>query len=137
MAGRTGEKVGWIGGWLGGFIWILILCIVFLIQGKQTEGLIGLLLLLLGVLLVLVCAPWKHPTTCYWKLMLPIYALLIVSFLWALQSSGGAEKLGLGWWSLSWFLPLLIPFGTVGRRRWSDFEAQLPVAAIAPGHAPW
>ncbi len=48
---------------------------------------------------------------------------VFVSVLWALHSSGGAEKLGLGWWSLSWFLPLLIPFSTMGRRRWSDFAA--------------
>lgn len=33
---RKGEKIGWIDGWIGGFIWLCILSIVWLVQGKLT-----------------------------------------------------------------------------------------------------
>jgi len=119
MENRTGEKIGWVGGWLGGFIWLLILAIIWLLQDRRIEGMAGLLLVSTAVGLVFLSAPWKHPITPYWKLMLPIYVVLFGSVALALWSFGGAPELGLSWWSLSWVLLLLIPFGTVGKRRWN------------------
>jgi hypothetical protein len=122
MAKRTGEKIGWVGGWVGGFIWVFILSIVWLVQGKTIEGIAGLALVGVAVLVILATAPWKHPTTPCWKLMLPLYVMVGVSVVWAVWSFGGAEQTGLTWWSVWWVIPLLIPFGTAGRRRWSDAD---------------
>lgn len=119
MGKRLGEKAGWIGGWIGAFLWVLILSIVWLFRDKMPEGLSGLALVCLAALLIFATLPWRHPKTPFWKLMLPAYLVLALSVAWAVWSFG-AEDSGLNWWSALWALPLLIPFGTVGRRRWGD-----------------
>lgn len=124
MANRVGEKIGWVGGWTGGFFWILILSVVWLVKGMTVEGIAGLVLVGLAMALIFATAPWKHPSTPFWKLMVPLYVMLGVSVVWALWAFGGAEKTGLTWWSIWWVIPLLIPFGTAGRRRWSDGETR-------------
>ncbi len=117
---RTGEKIGWIGGWLGGFIWVLLLSVFLLIQGRQVEGIFGLVLECIAIVVILWTVPWKHPRTVYWKLLIPIYVTLFVSVMWAFWVLGGAEGLGLNWWNVLWIFPLLIPLGTIGKRRWDD-----------------
>ena len=37
MADRRQEKIGWLGGWAGGFIWVVILAVMLLVQGKALE----------------------------------------------------------------------------------------------------
>ena len=76
---RTGEKVGWTGGWLGGFLWLLILSALRLVQGRAIEGLTGVGLFVLAVGAVLLIAPWRHPSTRYWNLMVPVYLLFFSS----------------------------------------------------------
>lgn len=123
MQQRRGEKIGWIGGWLGGFIWLCLLSILWLVQGRIADGLLGLGLFVAAILAVLALTPWKHPETKYWKLMSPIYAVLAASvglFIWR---GGGLDKLGLSWWSLFLLMPLLIPFATMGTRCWKDGDA--------------
>jgi hypothetical protein len=122
MANRLGEKVGWVGGWSGGFIWVFIFSVIWLVKGKMTEGVTGLVLVCFAVVLIIATAPWKHPNVPYWKLMSPVYVVLGISVAWAVWSFGGGKEIGLTWWSIWWVLPILIPFGTVGRRRWNDFS---------------
>ena len=122
MANRMGEKLGWLGGWLGGFLWVGLLGLVFLFQGKTVGGLAGLALFGVALVIVILSAPWRHPAVRYWKLMLPVYGLLALSVLWAIWAGGGVQSLGLNPWSLLGMLPLLVPFGTVGRLRWDDFR---------------
>ena len=120
MGDRSGEKTGWIGGWLGGFIWVVILAIIVLVQGKLLSGLIGLAIAGAAVAYVLVGAPWRHPDTPYWKLMLPVYVLFFVAIAWALWAADDVYSLALNRWHVFLLLPLLTPFWTTGRRRWSD-----------------
>jgi hypothetical protein len=121
---RKGEKIGWAGGWLGGFIWVAILSVVFMVQGKWTEGTFGVILVFLAAACILYFAPWRYPSTPYWKLMLAPYAAFFVSIAWGVWSYGGVEAVGVDWWAVFWVFPLLIPFGSLSRRRWSDFEAE-------------
>jgi len=120
---RKGEKIGWIGGWLGGFIWVLILSVIFLIQGRETPAVIGLVLVCLAVAFIVTGAPWRHPDTPYWKLMVPVYIAFMASIAWMVWSSRGLESLGINKWQSFLILPILIPFATVGKRRWNDTNA--------------
>ena len=122
MASRTGEKVGWTGGWLGAFLWVFILSVVFLVQQRWIQGLLGLFLFFVAVALIILLSPWKRPATPLWKLMLPTCLIVIISVVWAVRAYGGVQETGLSWWSFFWVFPLLIPIGTVGRRTWNDGE---------------
>lgn len=134
MASRRGEKIGWTVGWFGGFLWVAILSVIFLFQGKQFQGLLGLVLVAAAVAGVLILAPWRHPSTPYWKLMLLPYAMLFLSAVWAFRSFGGHQVSGFEWWSLSWLLPLLFPFGILSRRKWADSIAQGPAGETSKPH---
>jgi len=120
MEDRRGEKLGWIGGWLGGFIWVLILSLVFVFQGKFADAAVGLVLLGGGVGAVVASAPWRHPNAPYWRLMVPVYAVLTASLVWLVWTYGGADGSGLNWGHLALAPLLLMPFWTAGRRRWND-----------------
>ena len=116
---RKGEKFGWIGGWLGGFVWVVILSVIALVQGKMVQGILGLVITGIGVAAILWSAPWRHPDTPYWKLMLPVYVAFFGAVGWASRAGGGPKALGLNGFSVFLVLPLLIPFATAGGRRWS------------------
>ncbi len=122
MENRKGEKGGWVLGWLGGFIWVLILSVIFLVQGKLVFGAAGLAIVCAAVAIIFTCSPWKHPGTPYWRLMLPVYAMFFVSLAWAFCAVDDASQLGLNWWNTPLLLVILIPFATTGKRRWNDFE---------------
>jgi len=120
---RRGEKIGWLGGWAGAFCCVPILGIVFLAQGHAAAGIGGILLAALGMALVFVARPWRHPRTSYWKLMLAPFACYAAAIAWVFLCFG-IERLreeGFNWWLL---LPMAsifaVPFFVMGRRRWSD-----------------
>ncbi len=119
---RRGEKIGWLGGWLGSFVWILALALVALWQGHFIVGLIGLILFSISLIGSWWYMPWRHPTTRYWRLLLPLYLLETVAVIWAIWSSGGWQASGLDWSIAVVLLPLLSPFFTFGRRCWGEDE---------------
>lgn len=122
MGSRRGEKIGWIGGWLGGFLWVLVLAVMFLFQGKGNEGIVGLALAGLGVFYVFSCAPWRSPETPYWRLMIRLYAVLLAAAAWAVWSFGGWRAGGMSYWQLLSWWPVFIPLFTLGRRTWKKNE---------------
>ena len=119
MMNRKGEKIGWIGGWLGGFIWLILLSAVWIVQGKISNGMMGIILFIFAVSLIFMLAPWKHPNTKYWKLMLPIYSLFFISVALAIYLYDELKNVGLTWMSLLWIIPCLIPLVTAGNRKWN------------------
>ena len=86
----------------------------------SPSGVSGLALFAVAILLILFLAPWKHPETKYWKLMLPIYAIFVISACLSVWFMGGLGSTGLNWWTAVYMTPILIPFVTVGPRRWND-----------------
>jgi hypothetical protein len=122
MSKRNGEKIGWIGGWLGSFLWIFVLALIVLIQGKTVEGILGLVLFCVAVTLVLVLGPWKHPDTHYWKLMLPLYGLLFTSVPWVIWCFIETRDSGFNGWQIFLILPVLMPLITLRKRRWNNNE---------------
>jgi predicted RND superfamily exporter protein len=119
---RKGEKVGWSLGFSGGFLWIVVLGVLFLFQGKTAEGLLGLALSAVGILFVFVFAPWRHPLKAYGFLMIPIYLAVLAGVAWAIQSFGGWAESGLRWWNLLVLFPALTPIIILGARKWIDGE---------------
>jgi hypothetical protein len=117
---RTGEKAGWILGWLGSFLWVAVLAVIFLVQGRTTEGILGLLLTGIAVLCIFAFAPWRRPAKSFGTLMLPLYLVFFAATAWAIRSYGGLEASGLKWWNAFFILPLLIPLGIMGGRTWGD-----------------
>lgn len=120
MNARKGEKIGWTAGWLGGFLWVAILSVVFLVQHEWGAGIAGLAVVALAVALIAAMAPWRHPSAPYWKLMAPLLGAVLASIAWAVWAYGGPAAIGADWWTVLWFVPILVPMGTAGRRRWSD-----------------
>ncbi|MFZ1947999.1 MAG: hypothetical protein WAW06_10680 [bacterium] len=117
---RKGEKIGWIAGWIGSFLWLGILSIVWLAQGKLQAGLVGLVLVAVALGLTFALAPWRRPKTQYWRLMLPMYVLLIGAAAWAIRAMGGLKASGMSWAFLFLLIPFLMPLATAGRRKWDS-----------------
>ncbi len=116
---RRGEKIGWLVGWTGGFAWLAILSVFWLFQGETLHAAAGIGFVMIGGVSVLGLAPWKHPETKYWKLMLPLYGVLMGAAALVIRLEGGIERIGLDGWSLMAFLPLFLPFLTAGGRTWT------------------
>jgi phosphatidylserine synthase len=122
MADRRGERIGWTGGWLGAFLWLAVLSVVFLFQGQWGRGCLGIILTGIAVAGILCLAPWRFPHMPYWKLMLPLYLIFLLSVAWAVWAYGGFASLELSPWNLLWLIPLLTPFGSMSRRTWDQSE---------------
>ena len=45
MGNRKGERIGWICGWLGAFLWVVVLAVIFFVQGRAAEAAVGLAIL--------------------------------------------------------------------------------------------
>ncbi len=65
--------------------------------------------------------------------MLAPYGTFLLSIVWAVWSFGGLGSAGLTWWNLLWLLPLLVPFGTLHKKRWVDTDARQDAPAGAAG----
>lgn len=122
MAHRAGEKNGWIFGWIGGFLWVVILAVIFLFQGKTAEGGLGLVLAAVGILFVFLFAPWRRPAKAYGLLMIPVYLVFFAGIAWGIQSFGGWAASGMKWWNLAPIFGILTPIIVLGGRKWLDGE---------------
>lgn len=119
---RTGEKVGWIGGWLGTFLWLGILATLWLFQGLLVYGLVGAGLFVLAVVMIFLAAPWRYPSTPYYKLILPLYGVLLAAVGNAVLAFGGLAGSGLKVWNLFWLFWVFTPLLILGRKRWNDVQ---------------
>jgi len=123
-ANRRGEKLGWTWGWIGGFVWLLVLGILWVLNGQMLQGISAFAAFVVGCIVTVFCAPWRHPRTPYWKLLLPVYAVLFAAIsLMLLLYPGAARQIGLNAGNLFLLLPMLLPFVTLGRRRWEEETA--------------
>lgn len=117
-ATRRGEALGWLLGWLGSLSWILALALWLTAHGAPWLGAVGGILFKLGLLLTWWLAPWRHPDTPYWRLLLPLYALLAAAVVWAISASGGWTASRLSYWEMLWLVPLFLPLVMLGKQRW-------------------
>jgi len=120
MKNRKGEKIGWIGGWLGSFSWVLLLAVIFIVQGRGTQGYYGFALFLIAAFLMMTLSPWRNPGTSYWQLLVPFYLLFIASVVWLIRSLGPQAMEWFRWWNILPLLPILIPLVILGKKKWED-----------------
>lgn len=121
MRDRRQEMLGWKYGWLGGFVWVLILSVVFFVQGKVLPAVAGLVITSGAWAAVTSFSPWRHPHTSYRRLMVPIYLLIVIALVWGVWALGDLRQLGLnGPWGFLILMPAMIPLWTVGKRKWTD-----------------
>lgn len=122
MAERKGEKAGWTWGWIGGFLWVAIVALVLIAQGKAMAATVGLLIFMAAIWATRHFAPWRHPTTPYWRLMAVEYVLFLLSAIWAVWAFGGLTAVGFDGWMLLWLVPLFIPILSNATKTWADGE---------------
>lgn len=96
MSIRRGEKIGWTAGWLGGFIWVAGLSLVFLYQQKLLQGIMCLLLFCVAFVSLIALAPWRYSRSGAYLVDSPLNAAAF----------------------------FIVPVGSIGKRRWTDFEAK-------------
>jgi len=84
----------------------------------------GIGIFIIAISLIIYLAPWRHPATRYWKLMSPLFIVLIVAVSLFVGLEGGIKATGLTWWSIVWLSPLLIPFANLGKRCWKDGDVR-------------
>lgn len=120
MTDRKGEKIGWTVGWMGGFLWVAIIALIFLYQGKWAQGVSGLVLTGVAVFCILFFAPWRFTSTRYWKLMLIPWVVLLLSVVWAVWVFGGFTSEDLRWWHFLWVLFIITPLCAIGGRKWEQ-----------------
>jgi hypothetical protein len=119
MNDRRGEKLGWTLGLLGGTAWMFILAAWAFFAGDWRIGAFALGAGLCVVGLVAQLAPWKHPTTRFWKLFLPPVAVMILAagvlMVWAGRGLSTLE------WAPALLVGVFVWFLTgIGWRRWDD-----------------
>lgn len=117
---RLGERIGWLGGWAGTFFWVLFFALFFLWRAQWLEGALGLILSSSAAALVWALAPWHFPQQPYWRLLVPLYALLAVCVWWVIWAYGGWAASGLRWWNLFMAMPFVTPLIVLGARRWAS-----------------
>jgi len=119
MNDRRGEKLGWTLGLLGGTVWMFILAAYAFFAGDWPIGALAIGAALCVVGMVVILAPWKHPTTQFWKLFLPPVAVIILAagilMAWAGHSLSALE------WAPALLVSVFVWLLTgIGSRRWQD-----------------
>ena len=116
---RKGEKIGWTVGWIGGFIWILVFAFILFFQGSVIYGVIAFVLFSLATISIIKLSPWKHPDAKYWKLMVPIYSIFLISIIFIIYVLNGFDDLSKIQYGL-WIFPCLSPIFILRNKKWDN-----------------
>jgi len=132
MKDRRGEKLGWTLGLLGGTAWMFILAACEFFAGDWRVGAFALGAGLCVVGLVIQLAPWKHPTTRFWKLFLPPVAVIILAASVLVIWAGGLPP---SEWALDLLLVFVLPLllHGIAWHRWEDGNAGRKVIPVGNG----
>ena len=80
-------------------------------------GILGIIVFSVALLMILKFVPWRYPDTKYWKLMVPIYAIFLVSVIavvYVLTGFNDLTRIQYGFW----IIPCLTPIAILGNRTW-------------------
>lgn len=114
-------KIGWFSFTIASVVWIFPFSIIWLIHGKYIMGATGIALFCTAFFLISAFVPWKYPNTKLWKLLIPSYAMFIMSILLLLYVLTGFNNLAEVQYGL-WLIPCFVPFFTLGYRTWESMN---------------
>ena len=127
---KKGPRSAWTFGGLGAIIWIPVLGFIFLINGNIITAAVAGVFFVLGVLYLLIFAPWRFPETSLGFL----YAGLLVIMIFAAIAIFSAwyywqlEKDIISDFNMNVFLPVLVvivfnlflPVLLLAKKNWND-----------------
>lgn len=113
-------RLGWWLGGVGSLIWLPILALVWMVQGRTTGGLLCLALTAAGLTYLKVMAPWRHPDTPIRRLVFGFVAILLMGaavVVWEFREAlVGSAPLPM-FFVFTLFLPMTLGSGT-----WNDLR---------------
>ena len=112
-------KLGWFSFAIAGVVWIIPFSIIWLIHGKYIFGITGIALFCTACFLISAFVPWKYPNTKLWKLLIPPYAMFIMSIILLIFVLTGFSDLNDIQYGL-WLIPCFVPFFSLGYRTWNS-----------------
>jgi uncharacterized membrane protein YhaH (DUF805 family) len=126
-----GGRAGWLLGGTGGLLWIILLGVMFFVQGNFLAGLMAVILFTLGIAYLFRFAPWKHPQRSIGLLYsgLPFVIILAAAIFIMLWDIPDSEQLDFNRYTLLLFLipgsgALFVPSFTLARKRWQDIHGE-------------
>jgi len=120
---HRGARTGWILGGVGALVWIPVLAGVLLAKGNTMGGALGLGLFVIGIFYLIVFAPWRHGGMPFRRLYLGLVLIILVAAVALLAFWEGGRYLDMRKaYYLVYFLPLLIPVFTFGKKTWTDLH---------------
>ncbi len=114
-------KLGWLSFAIAEVVWIVPFSIIWLIHGKYIFGIMGILLFCIALFLISAFVPWKYPNTKFWKLLIPPYAMFIMSIILLLYVLTGFNNLDDIQYGV-WLIPCFVPFFSLGYRTWNSLK---------------
>jgi len=120
---QKGPKLGWTLGGLGALLWMLILAVVMLTKDNVGGAAAGIAFFLVGVLYLVIFAPWKYPHAPFWKiyggfLLIIILAAVAFIYFWYPEEFRSMSNLR----TLLMLFPLFLPIFIMGKKNWSDMH---------------
>ena len=120
---ERGPRAGWTFGGLAALLWLLILAGVLFHRDNIIASFTSLAFFGLGLAYIVVFAPWKHPTTPFWRIYTGLVFIILAAaglllYLWY-PSEFGKPFNELSIFSL---FPLLLPAFLFGNRTWTDMH---------------
>jgi hypothetical protein len=122
---QTGPKLGWTLGGLGSLLWMLILAVVMFLKGNQLGALVSLGFFIVGVLYIILFAPWKYPHVPFRRIyggiiLIIILAAVAILYFWYPKEFQSMNNLRTLWM----LFPLFIPIFIMGKKTWFDMHTK-------------
>ena len=123
----TGPKLGWLLGGIGGLIWLPVMAVIWLAQGKMVGAIVGFIIFALGVLYLFMFRPWRYAHVQLRVIYLGLLAFLLIGAVVVIWQYYEPETFtarnllpGLA------LIVLLLPMLTLGNKTWSDLHTPQP-----------
>ena len=123
----TGPKLGWLLGGIGGLIWLPVMAVIWLAQGKMVGAIVGFIIFALGVAYLFMFRPWRYAHVQLRVIYLGLLAFLLVGAVAVIWQYYDPETFtprnllpGLA------LIVLLLPMITLGNKTWSDLHSPQP-----------
>lgn len=122
---KTGPKLGWTLGGIGALLWVVILAAVMFAKGNHLGAIVSLVFFLVGILYIILFAPWKYPDVPFRRiyggiLLIIILAAAAILYFWYPEEFQSMSNLR----TILMLFPLFLPIFIIGKKTWSDIHTK-------------